>query len=347
MKTRHYKHVMAALASAAVLTACSGGESAQTVDDSATLEEVYEAAKSEGELVIYGPGETLMQPVYDLFMQEYPEITVTTVTVFGAELDSRLQAEQASGGGQADLVHNGVPDSLRYEQQGILDELTPIDAGEFPDDVVVGDHGWVIPQKTAFGLIYNTNATTAADVPETWGDLVNPDLKGELTTSDFTVSAACAAILTAAYEEGVIDDGWLKSLKDDVDPLIFPGTIEATNAVVTGEATFQLCANYSVYQGAKAQGAPLGFAYSTDGVYLEGFPYSQLTGAEHPNAAKLFATWILSDEAQAAIAQIGAVPTMPDAPKPAGLEDIGDYPEMAFPGLEAYGDSIELFSETF
>ncbi|MER7364671.1 ABC transporter substrate-binding protein [Nonomuraea wenchangensis] len=351
MRTRLVGTLLTAVLGASMLAACGGDDAdtaAQaTVVEGNDLQAVYEAAKKEGELVIYGPGEGLFSRVYEDFKAAYPGIEIKTSVLFGSDLDSRLSGEQVAGGFQVDLIHIGDSDLGRYKPEGWLGQLTP--AGEnLPKEIIGGDGSWVIPSRQLYGIMYNTDKVKADEAPKSWKDLTDPKWKDRVATGDFTVSSSTAQVLSAAYSEGFIDDAWLKSLADNVKPKVFPSTTAANDAVVTGEASLLLTAYHGSFLDRQKEKAPVGFVLPEEGAYVSDFPYSMVEGARHPNAARLLVSWLLTKEGQESIVtKANTLGVMPDAPLPGDAGSYGDFKKITFPGDEKYASAIETFGKFF
>lgn len=338
-----------AAASALLISGCGGAEPEAAAAPAATsVEELYEAAQDEGQVVIYGPTEDLYAAVYEDFKAAYPGIEIVTSDIFGQELDSRLEGEQIAGGFAADLVHIGVSDVERYKEKDYLTPYRPFGTEELDPAFIGPDEAWSVPSQHLYATAYNTKALSADEVPTTWDDLLAADLSGKIATATPKQSGVTPQVLSAALEEGVIDEAWIDSFKAEAKPKIFPSVANALQATVTGETDLAFVAGYGSYMRQVEQGAPLGFSAMTDGAYFSDVAYGVLDGGPNPNAARLLVAWMFSAEGQASVAKhVFEFGTMPEAPLPAGAEVIGDPVRLPYPGAEGYRSTLQLLSTKF
>lgn len=346
-----FKKTAAALAvgSLLALTACgtdapeASGSSAPT-----TMTGLYEAAKTEGALQIYGPTEDLYKAVYDDFTKTYPGINITTADIFGQELDARLEGEQVAGGFAADLVHIGVSDMGRYATKEYLAPYKPVEADALDAKFRGTDDQWSVASRHLYATAYNTKTLTAEQVPTTWAELIDPKWKGALGVANPKQSGVTPQVFSAALEAGAIDEAWLDTLKKDMAPAVYPSVATALQAVVTGESKLSLVAGYGSYMRQAKQGAPVGFATMKDGAYYSDVAYGLLSGSKHPNAARLLVAWMFSAEGQASIAKnVYEFGTMPQAPLPEGADKLGKSAEIDYPGAEKYRATLDLLNAKF
>ncbi|MEV0689388.1 extracellular solute-binding protein [Streptomyces sp. NPDC050388] len=348
MRRTHLAVTAALLSTCLTLTACGGSDSAPEAADASSLTELYEVAKKEGEILVYGPTEDLYAKVYEEFEAAYPGIKVKTTDIFGAELDSRLEGELVAGGFKADLLHIGVSDMERYATSDYLSPFRPVEADALEDDYRGKEDLWSVPSQHLYATVYNTKSLDEADVPDTWAELGDPGWKAKQGISDPSISGATPQVLSAALEAGVVDEKWLDDYAGKVKPKVFPSVATALQAVTTGETQASLVAGYGTYMRQKAAGAPLGYAVMKDGGYMSDVAYGTLDSSPHPNAARLLVSWMFSEEGQKSVAEhIYEFGTMPGAPEPEGAEELGKFEPITYPGAERYEKSLELLGEKF
>lgn len=348
MKHPKKKLVTFAAAAMMLLTACGGDAAAPEAVTATTVAELYEAAKSEGQVTIYGPTEDLYGAVYADFKKEYPGIELVTSDIFGQELDSRLEGEQVAGGFEADLVHIGVSDVERYNDKGYLAAYKPMEADALDAAFVGPDDRWSVPSQHLYATAYNTDVLSAEEMPATWDELGGSALSGQIATSNPKQSGVVPQMISAAMSAGTIDEDWIDGFKTDASPKIYPSVANALQATVTGETAVSFVAGYGSYMRQVAQGAPLEFVAMEDGAFFSDVAYGVLDGAPHPNASRLLVSWMFSEAGQASVAEhVFEFGTMPNAPKPEGAEELGDPVRLSYPGGEKYRSALELLNTKF
>lgn len=347
MKLRKYLTALT-VTTVLAISACAGTPEPPPFEKLGTMAELYEAAKAEGELLVYGPTENLYSAVYEDFSKEYPGIEITTADIFGQELDSRLEGEQVAGGFEADLVHIGVSDMERYLDREFLTSYRPLNTEGLNPEYLGPDDTWSVPSRHLYAPVFNTGNLPSADVPTRWAQLTDPKWKGEIAVSNPQISGAAPQTLSSALDQNAIDESWIDDFIDNVEPTIYPSVANALQAVVTGEQKISLVAGYGTYMRQVKQGAPLGFAVMKDGGYFSDVAYGILVGTRHPAAAQLLTSWMFTPAGQASIAKhIYEFGTMPGAPAPEGAEELGIETELVYPGAETYKSTLELLSDKF
>lgn len=337
-----------AVASMFALSACGGSEEPVTFTEINSMPELYEAAKAEGQLMIYGPTENLYAAVYEDFEKEYPGIEITTADIFGQELDTRLEGEQIAGGFEADLLHIGVSDMERYLDKEYLASYRPLGIDGLDEQFIGPDNTWSVPSRHLYASVYNNAQLKPADAPRQWSQLTDPRWSGEIAVSNPKISGATPQALSAALDAGVIDEAWIDDFKANVKPTVYPSVANSLQAVVTGEQDISLVAGYGTFKRQIEQGAPLGFAVMEDGAYFSDVAYGLLSGSKHSAAARLLISWMYTPQGQASVAEhVYEFGTMPQAPAPDGADQLGISREIAYPGAEQYKATLQMLGSTF
>ena len=347
-KSTHWILGAAAILAGALALQCSA--IAQTPD--AYLQDLYAKAKAAGqtEITVYAASSADNRPVYDAFQKLFPTITVKSIDIFGPPLQSRLQAEFASTGPQADLVASGEPDMLILHRNGWLQPYLPETAKGLPDQLIGPDKSWIDYASIPLGGIVNKNVVTPADAPKSWKDMVDPKWRGKTAVSNPGAINGLSQALAAGLKAGIIDQAWLDALAAN-KPLVNPGAVATLQMVVTGQAAFAPIVAYAQYLTAKGQGAPIEFVWPAEGYTALPAPVGLLNKAPHPEAAKLLMAWMMTPAAQEIFSKtVGQPGTMPGAPPlsnlPAGTNTtrfILDWRYLQ----EKYPDLLAGFKKTF
>lgn len=310
-------------------SACGGGaESAEgpravanTEIPEGPLSDLYEEAEAAGEdeIVLYGPPGAYSDEFFDVFETQFPGIEVRMEYLWGADLQSRVDADYSQKKPVADLFFPSAPDFGQLSKKGYLEPYLPETAEGLGDDFIEDE--WNTPALLIYGPVYNKTRVQGDDVPSSWADIVSDRFDGSLGTSDPMVTGSAAQNLQVGLRSGVIDEEWVRR-EAAMKPLIFPSQSAATQAVANGQIELAVAVSYANYLLAADDGAPVGFAILEDGQYGGHTPIGLAMDAPHPSAAKLLVSWLYSEDGQAALAGFGLQGTMPDAPTPEGLEDL-------------------------
>ena len=150
------------------------------------------------------------------------------------------------------------------------------------------------------GFGYNTEllAKKKLKAPQTWADLLNPALKGEIQVanpaSSGTAYTMIATLVQLMGEDKAFD--YLKALHKNVGQYTRSGT-GPIKAAARGETTVSISFVHDG-PGEKMQGFPVETVTPTDGTGAEIGSMSLIKGARNLDAAKKFYEWALTAPAQ-------------------------------------------------
>lgn len=280
------------------------GSSNSSVADPAA--DLATSAKGEGSLVVYtSAAEAAARAQGKAFTDKYG-VKVQIVRMTGSQLTTRVAAEANAGGVNADVVVASDPTFMAQSvNSGTFISLDkaglPGYPGEFPAKFLRPDLGSAVVLIEAAGIVYNTDLVKGDDVPKTWTDLLKPQWKGKIAVSDPTSSLG----YIAEYQvlEKKLGSDYLTRLGSQ-DLKVYAASAPSIAAVAAGEtpiSALQLVANTAA---AKAKGAPIGVVVPDFTTGLES-TIGIVAKAQHPNAAKLFATYALSKDGAAVLADSG------------------------------------------
>ena len=299
---RSFPALALVVAAGLALAGCAGNAESPTAGGggsaSGELDELVAAAQEEGSLVFYlTPPEATAQALADAFFDEYG-IEAEFVRMTGGELASRYSAEVDAGAPAADLV---MPSYDQFIDQGLeegwltgLDEAGIPDYDEFPEEGKLADGATAVVQFAPSGLSWNTDALGDLPVPETFEDLADPQYAGKLLLTDPSSSQAYIQFWTMVADEYGMET--VEAIAGNAVRL-YNSVVPMTEALGAGEGALTGPNVGQVAAGAAKAGAPVEFAVPdvTNGPEIV---LSLSTDAQSPNAARLFAHFVLSEEGQ-------------------------------------------------
>lgn len=312
----------AAPASGADVELLGGAEAAEALD------ELYQTALDAGQtaITIYGPGETDKQELYDeLFSKRFPGISVTGVYLLGPDYASKMEAEFASGQHVADIVQAGDTSIAPNLAADYIEPFKPVTTAKVSADDFSDPDGavWAASAST-FGFMYNTDKLSAEEAPKGWKDLLDPSLKGQITTDNVTRNGAGFGTLSHIIWDGRFGDGYIEDLAAQ-DFTLQSSAPVAGSAVATGQFSVEPLYPMSFYLNDKAKGAPVEYVFPTEGgVHISPHYLGIVKDAPSPDAAKLLMTWLFTPEAQQAMSDLGYFPLVPGQVGPDGSSTIDD-----------------------
>ena len=293
-KSTHLPRVAALAAAAVVLSACGSAADATELGDN--FEVVSERAVEEGQLVVYSAAtEAVNSALVEAFNAEHADIKVTVTRLSTGDLRSRFASETSTGAQSADavivthpLMFNEDAEWFADLNENVVPNVADVREGYAHElHVAVVTSPWVVT--------YNSGKISSG--PTTWGDLAKPEFAKNATLADPKVSSdSVMSFYQLLMDEYGTD--YLKALGEQNDDW-FDSSVPAVQKVAAGQAALAA-------PGAKAHslalveaGAPLEVVIPEPVV-----AYTNLLGvaaeAANPNAAMVFANFMLSPQGQAA-----------------------------------------------
>ena len=279
--------------------ACAAGGAALVLTTSASAQSASDwdalvaAAKREGSVVFYnGTSFPIPRLIAKAFEQKYG-IRVDIVEGRPSEIRERVRTEQSVGRFIGDLRLSGVTTGALEAAEGKY-----IPHGDLPNGKKVkselGGDGTMLPVAVGrYAVMLNTNLVKPADEPQTWQDFLDPKWKGKIIAVDPRVGGNGQVTQIALY------DKFGRSFTEKFaaqNPTLVRDPPVSQRRLAQGEFSILLPFNASEF--GQLQGLPVKAM-----VPKEGAPYvvnmlAMLKNAPHPNAARLFMDFYISDEMQ-------------------------------------------------
>ena len=286
-------------------------------------EKAVRAAKSEGQLMLYGNRN--FERIFPDFEKKYG-IRVVYVTGTGRDLLPRLMSEQRVGKYLADIFAAGPGTGFTILQAGGFDPVKP--ALMLPEVVDEqkwwqGKHPFVDKEGYIFAFngypsvnaIYNTDQVDPKEL-KSYRDLLNPKWKGKIAV--FTIVQAAHKFF---YHHPDLGPEFLKRLLGEMEVTPSRDMRQVTDWLAVGRFAMAVLvnSNHADVLKAREQGLPIGIF--EPGHFKEGAALITAAGSvalpkrpPHPNAAKVALNWLLSREGQTTFQKnYGTVPWTADS----------------------------------
>lgn len=323
---------------AAVITA--GAAHAANVD--------LAAAKKEGKVTWYTstPIKTA-QKVAALFEKE----TGVHVELFrsgGSAILRRFMQEHTSGLNAADVMTTSDPaNSNKLAAQGVFVPFKPDNFDKVPDVAKEPNGAWVAQRLNMMVIYVRSDKIAAADYPKTWTDVLAPKYKGKLAMTDPSFTSLQLMVVSTLSRKF----GWdyYKKLKAN-GIMIVQSNQQVLDTVKSGERPIALGALDSYAAAARKQGHKIHSIYPSDGTFIIPSPTAIIKGSPHPNAAKLFANFMLSKKAQELFPAGGGYAARTDMDPPANSPRLSDVKPMPVDYAQIQKDTVAVkkeFNEIF
>jgi iron(III) transport system substrate-binding protein len=278
------------------------------------------AQDHEKQLVVYASHPSEM---VDHFLKDFGEkngIRVTTVKAGTGELLNRIRAERGRPAG--DVMWGGFsdtgsssPDLFDVYRSPRLSNVEP---------KMIDPSGYNTPfGASTMVIMYNKRLVPADKVPKTWADLAKPEWKGKIVHADPSKSSSSLGALTTWLQiYGKSDPAW--KLVEDMTKNM---NIVIRSSLVfqqVGRGEYPLGVTYEEGAFSYVLAGSAGIVYPSDGTLLQPEGMFIVKGAPNPKAARLFADYLLTVDAQTQLAEKfpGRRPT---------VKGIKTHPEMLTP----------------
>lgn len=347
----HSRRQFIAMATLPLLAQALGTARATTEGSEAAL---VAAARKEGKLVWYSTliVNQIVRPMVEAFEKKYPGISVQYSRATNSDTALKIINEARAHRVQAD-VFDGSNAIYPLLDAGLVGEYRPKSAASYPADLKDPDGHWTAMNLYFMTTSYNTDQVKGDDIPKTWDDLLNPKWKGRIAwTNDPTPQGPPGFIhnilATMGEEKGM---AYLKQFAAQ-QPVFIPASQRVVlNKVIAGEYPIAVMTFNHHDAISRAEGAPVDWVRAEPLLQTTSL-VGLLKDAPHPNAARLFLDYVLSDEGQTLLAAHDYIPADPAVPaKVADLKpDAGHFkvnvvtPRMARDDLPKW---IKLYHELF
>jgi ABC-type Fe3+ transport system substrate-binding protein len=287
-----------------------------------SMDELYEKAKLEKTLVLYGAGPTGSHDrwIKD-FQQRFPGVTVELTGGLSTALNKKVEQQLAARKIETDLaVFQTIQDFGKWKQAGALLLFKP-EGSETIDPAYKDEDGaFTAVSVNTIVYAYNTRLLAPADVPRSALDFLKPIFQGQLITTDPTEDDAALAVFNMIV--GKYGWSYMDRYMAQKPAFVTTGHQTVSHAIADGGklATFD---STSTTPRLKAAGKPIDAVFSQlddTPVFLVGAAIFK--DAPHPNAAKLYLNWYMAKEQQS---RSGTFSPRADVPPPPGLQPLSSY----------------------
>jgi iron(III) transport system substrate-binding protein len=288
-------------------------------DDAALLE----GARKEGTLTWYiaqVDGETA-EDMGRAFTRQYPGVKVAVIRTTGQVAYERLVQDLRNNAPQCDVFSTtDIAHMPALMKRNALARYVPDNAAALaPAFKGLGEDGFYYPTtSTLMLIIVNTQKVKPEDAPKTWTDLLDPRWKGNVAFGHPGFSGY-VGVWALAMRDLYGWDYFTRLAKNN--PRIGRSGNDPITLLNAGECLVGLGPLATALLTA-SKGNPIAAQYPTDGSVLCIGPSGVLASAPHPNAARLFANWLLSPEFGKIAAEHFVYPARADAPTIAGAKPL-------------------------
>jgi iron(III) transport system substrate-binding protein len=273
------------------------------------------AAKKEGKVVWYTstPIETA-QKLTKLF-EDQSGIKVEMFRSGGSAILRRFMQETQAGRTAVDVMTTSDPAaSAALARKGTFVAFKPDNFDKVVEEGRDKD-GYYVAQRLNLMTIYaRSDKVAAADLPKTWGDLTDARYKGKLVMTDPSFTSLQLTVVGMMSKS--VGWGFYEKLRTN-DIMIVQGNQQVSDNITRGERLIAVGALDSYAADDRKAGHPIVTILPEDGTFVIPSPTAVIKGAPNPNAAKLFAEFMIGDAAQTLLSAEGSYAARIDIAPPA------------------------------
>jgi iron(III) transport system substrate-binding protein len=265
---------------------------AQTAwQDRPAVKQLYEAAKKEGEVVVWGTAATEVDWIAAAFGKLFPGIAVKVLG--DNDVATKAVAEHRAGRYEVDVFQTSFTVGRPVLERNLYAKVdwsvfgTPVDNTAF-------DGRAVLTHNLVYAVVYNKNLVKPEDLPKTWEDLLQDKYKNRMAGSTFLVPRLIGGLGLVWREEKM-----LQYARGLMQTGILLSRAPTQNLLQSGERHYAFANFVSQSQDWARQGLPVDYVVPTPVIATQLYA-SVMDKAPHPNAARLMAGYMSTPEGKAA-----------------------------------------------
>jgi iron(III) transport system substrate-binding protein len=264
---------------------------------SSVTPELVEAARKEGKVIFYTSTDIqVAEGLAKAFEAKYPGIRAQVERTGAERVFQRVVQEYTSNIHAVDAVEStDIVHFIYWKRQGWLAAYVPEDVAHWPAAARDPDGFYAAPRATFSVIGYNTEQLKPENAPTSYADLLDAKWKGKIVKAHPGYSGNC---LTATFVLSRLL-GWeyFKQLSSQ-HIMQVQSANDPPKKLALGERQVMFDGTEYVTLLAKAKGAPVAIVYPSEGSPLVAGGSGVMRDAPHPNAARLFISFLFSREGQ-------------------------------------------------
>lgn len=273
-------------------------------------QDVIDAAKKDGKLIVYGSAEESHVAAVCEKFQSLFGIDTQYQRLSTGEVESKIEEE--AGHPSADVWFGGTTDPYNVAvTKGLLEPYAAKNASHLISDVYKDkDNNWFGVYKGILGFFFNKDEMKrrGLDEPKDWPDLIDPKFKGLIWLSNYNTAGTAKLVINTIIQKYGHDKGieYLINLDKNISVYTKSGSGPSKN-VGTGECTLGIgFLHDAIYQIVDNGYQNIGMVIPSSGASYEVGATAIFKGAQHPNAAKLWIEYALSPQCVDRPQEVGA-----------------------------------------
>jgi iron(III) transport system substrate-binding protein len=274
------------------------------------------AANREARVVFYTAVDLAVSTrLANAFMQRYPKVHVQIERTGAERLTQRVMQEYDSRIKAVDVVDSSdTSGMLDWKDRGWLARFLPVEVLKlWPKDERDADERFAAFRAHVSVMGYNTSLVKPQDAPQSFVDLLDPKWRGRIVKAH-PAFAGSVLVSTFAVVKVLGWDYFEKLARQRV--MQVQAAVDAVKKLALGERAAMVDGSEYAALFTRDAGNPIEAIYPTEGSPLVPAMVAVMQEAPHPNAARVFATYLYSLEAQQLISDDFALRSFHPGVKP-------------------------------
>jgi iron(III) transport system substrate-binding protein len=264
---------------------------------------LLDRARREGALTLYTSlAPTESQPLAGAFEKKYG----VKVQLWRAQSDEVVQRVITEAKGRrfaVDVIETNGPEMEMIAREKLLGELHSAYVADLPGNAIPAHRTWFPDRMNYFVVGYNTTKVKRSDIPPTYEGFTDAKWKGRIALESTDSEWMATLIKTSPGNKGTDLVRKIAALQ----PSLRKGHVLLASLVAAGDVPVGLAMYNSNIETLKRKGAPIDFV-PVQPVVARPQGIGVARNAPHPNAAALFAEFVLSPDGQKLFESMGRVP---------------------------------------
>ena len=264
---------------------------------------LLEKARQEGVVVVYTSlATTESTPLAKAFEKKYG-IRVELWRALSDKVVQRAVTEARGKRHTVDVIETNGPELEMVTREKLTSEFFSPYVADLPAFALPPHRQWVSDRLNFFVVAFNTNKVRREELPTGYEGFLDPRWKGRLGIEATDSEWMATLIKVWGNERGMTFFRKLSEMKPDVRK----GHILLSEMIAAGEIEVGLTVYNANAESMKRRGGPIDWV-AVEPVAARPQGIAVMKSAPHPNAALLFADFVLSPEGQELFSSMGRVP---------------------------------------
>lgn len=266
----------------------------------AEWEKVIAAAKAEKELTLYTAlmGDPTLKAITQAFTAKYG-ITINMLEGRGSDIRERARVEQGAGRFVADVTFTSEGQArliAREDKTYVPHAATPMLAGLKENFGKMTSNGLFAPVMVIpYGMLVNTNLVKPEDEPKSWADLAAPKWKGKILLDDPRAIGGGYLMFFTQWVAPGLGEKFHEAVNAN-EPVMTRDPPAAARRIARGELSLYM--PFILPDIANHKGLPVKPIIPAEGAPFVLYGNVLMRNAPHPNAARLYMDFLMSEDAQ-------------------------------------------------